>query len=134
MENQFNEMAKYVNKNKDLLDRLMDVLKRLDDRNLLRQGRGLYKKMKDWDEKMMQRKSLAYDDVENFPNKFIADYLFVLDELKGEIPLITEGISNWTKRLDEKWELLEQEIKQIHSEDLKDFNKELWNNGVGAIN
>ena len=76
MENQFNEMAKYVNKNKDLLDRLMDVLKRLDDRNLLRQGRGLYKKMKDWDEKMMQRKSLAYDDVENFPNKFIADYLY----------------------------------------------------------
>ena len=96
MENQFNEMAKYVNKNKDLLDRLMDVLKRLDDRNLLRQGRGLYKKMKDWDEKMMQRKSLAYDDVENFPNKFIADYLFVLDELKGEVPLITEGIINWT--------------------------------------
>jgi len=51
-----------------------------------------------------------------------------------KIPLITEGISKWTKILDEKWELLEQEIKQIHSEDLKDFNKELWNNGVGAIN
>ena len=134
MENQFNEMAKYVNKNKDLLDRLMDVLKRLDNRNLVRQGRGLYKKMLDWDEKMMQRKSLAYDDVENFPNKFIADYLFVLDELKGEIPLITEGIINWTEKLDAKWELLKKEIKQIHSEDLEDFNKELWNNGVGAVN
>ncbi len=134
MENQFNEMAKYVNKNKDLLDRLMDVLKRLDNKNLVRQGRELYKKMLDWDEKMMQRKSLAYDDVENFPNKFIADYLFVLDELKGEIPLITEGISKWTKKLDEKWELLKQDIKQIHSENLKDFNKELWNNGVGAVN
>ena len=47
MESQFTEMADYVKKNKDLLDRLSIVLKRIDDRDLIRKGRGLYKKMKE---------------------------------------------------------------------------------------
>lgn len=134
MESQFTEMADYVNKNKDLLDRLSIVLKRIDDRDLIRKGRGLYKKMKDWDEKMMQRKSLAYDDVENFPNKFIADYLFILDEMKGDIPIVTNGVINSMKRLDEKWMSLKDEIVQILNQDLKSYNKELWANGIGAVN
>jgi len=134
MESQFTEMADYVNKNKDLLDRLSDVLKRIDDRDLIRKGRGLYKKMKDWDEKMMQRKSLAYDDVENFPNKFIADYLFILDEMKGDIPIVTNGVINSMKRLDEKWMSLKDEIVQILNQDLKNYNKELWANEIGAVN
>ena len=134
MESQFTEMADYVNKNKDLLDRLSIVLKRIDDRDLIRKGRGLYKKMKDWDEKMMQRKSLAYDDVENFPNKFIADYLFILDEMKGDIPIVTNGVINSMKRLDEKWMSLKDEIVQILNQDLKNYNKELWANGIGAVN
>ena len=134
MESQFTEMADYVNKNKDLLDRLSIVLKRIDDRDLIRKGRGLYKKMKDWDEKMMQRKSLAYDDVENFPNKFIADYLFILDEMKVDIPIVTNGVLNSMKRLDDKWISLKDEIDQILNQDLKNYNKELWANGIGAVN
>jgi hypothetical protein len=107
---------------------------RIDDRDLIRNGRGLYKKMKDWDEKMMQRKSLAYDDVENFPNKFIADYLFILDEMKGDIPIVTNGVINSMKRLDEKWMSLKDEIVQILNQDLKNYNKELWANEIGAVN
>jgi hypothetical protein len=36
---------------------------------LKKDGEALVKKMKAWDEDMVQRKSKAYDDVENFPNK-----------------------------------------------------------------
>jgi len=38
--------------------------------------------MKTWDEEMVQRKSKAYDDVENFPNKFTANYLFLITRQK----------------------------------------------------
>ena len=136
MENQFSEMANYVNKNKKLLDRLSDVIKRIDNSksNLINQGLDLHKKMQEWDEKMMQRKSLAYDDVENFPNKFIADYLFIIDEMKGDIPILTNGVINSMKRLDEKWMSLKDEIVQILNQDLKNYNKELWANGIGAVN
>ena len=90
--------------------------------------------MKDWDEKMMQRKSLAYDDVENFPNKFIADYLFILDEMKGDIPIVTNGVLNAMKELDKKWISLRDEIVQILNQDLKGYNKDLWAKGIGAVN
>jgi len=37
----------------------------------------LVKDIEAWDNDMIQRKSKAYDDVENFPNKFTAEYLFI---------------------------------------------------------
>ena len=43
---------------------------------LKKDGEALAKKMKAWDEDMVQRKSKAYDDVENFPNKFTAIICF----------------------------------------------------------
>ena len=64
--------------------------------------------MDGWDKKMMQRKSLAYDDVENFPNKFLADYLFILDEIKGDIPNVSEGILKSLESLDKKMGFLKR--------------------------
>jgi hypothetical protein len=46
-------------------------------------GEALLKKMKAWDEDMVQRKSKAYDDVENFPNKFTANYLFMINQTES---------------------------------------------------
>ena len=59
---------------------------------------------------MMQRKSLAYDDVENFPNKFLADYLFILDEIKGDIPNVSEGIRI---ELNKKWNKYKYQANNI---------------------
>jgi hypothetical protein len=83
---------------------------------------------------MMQRKSLAYDDVENFPNKFLADYLFILDEIKGDIPNVSEGILKSLESLDKKWDSLKEEIDNINENDIPNFNNELWKSGIGALN
>lgn len=39
---------------------------------------------------MIQRKSKAYDDVENFENKFTADYMFLINHTESEIPSINQ--------------------------------------------
>src|SRR6201988_1433307 len=51
-------------------------------------GDALLKKMKAWDEDMVQRKSKAYDDVENFPNKFTANDLFLINQTERDIPRV----------------------------------------------
>jgi hypothetical protein len=57
---------------------------------LKKDGEALVKKMKAWDEDMVQRKSKAYDDVENFPNKFTANYLFLINQTESDIPKVNQ--------------------------------------------
>jgi hypothetical protein len=134
MEKNFNIMANYINSNKKLIDKLKDLLGEIEDSTIKNDGQILLNKMDSWDKKMMQRKSLAYDDVENFPNKFLADYLFILDEIKGDIPNVSEGILKSLESLDKKWEALKEEIDSINDNDIPSFNNVLWDSGIGAIN
>ena len=106
----------------------------IEDQTIKNNGQVLLNKMDGWDKKMMQRKSLAYDDVENFPNKFLADYLFILDEIKGDIPNVSEGILKSLESLDKKWDSLKEEIDNINENDIPSFNNELWKSGIGALN
>jgi hypothetical protein len=134
MEKKFNVMADYINNNKQLVDKLKNILGDIEDQTIKNNGQVLLNKMDGWDKKMMQRKSLAYDDVENFPNKFLADYLFILDEIKGDIPNVSEGILKSLESLDKKWDSLKEEIDNINENDIPSFNNELWKSGIGALN
>ena len=135
MESSFNEMAGYINENKKSIDKLSDMIDELDDNSEVKNnGNKLLKLMDNWDKKMMQRMSKAYDDVENFPNKFLADYLFILDEIKGDIPNVSEGILKSLKSHDEKWVELKKEIDEINQVNIPEYNKELWSIGIGALN
>ena len=55
------------------------------------------------DEDMVQRKSKAYDDVENFPNKFTADYLFLINQTESDIPRVNQPSLDLLKKLTNKW-------------------------------
>ena len=89
-------------------------------------------KIKAWDEDMVQRKSKAYDDVENFPNKFTANYLFLINQTESAIPRVNQGSIDRRKELDAKWEKLSARGKELQ-EAIPAFNKKLWEAGVGAI-
>ena len=106
-----------------------------DNSEVKNNGIKFLKLMDNWDKKMMQRKTKAYDDVENFRNKFLADYLFILDQIKGDIPNVSEGILKSLKSHDEKWIELKKEIDEINQINIPEYNNELWSNGIiGAIN
>ena len=96
-------------------------------------GQLLVKRMKTWDEEMVQRKSKAYDDVENFPNKFTAECLFVINHTDSSIPRVNKpSRDRWTE-LESQWSTLRAQAVQILDTDIPALNRQLWEAGVGAI-
>ncbi|MFM9904806.1 MAG: glycosyl hydrolase [Pyrinomonadaceae bacterium] len=93
----------------------------------------LLKKMKAWDEDMVQRKSKAYDDVENFPNKFTANYLFLINQTESDIPRVNQPSLDRKKQLDADWSILRSRALEIRDKDIPALNKRLWDAGLGAI-
>ncbi|PYS70724.1 MAG: glycosyl hydrolase, partial [Acidobacteria bacterium] len=96
-------------------------------------GEALVKKMKAWDEDMVQRKSKAYDDVENFPNKFTANYLFLINQTESDIPRVNQPSLDRMKELNTTWSALKTRGTEMLEKDLPALNKRLWDAGVGAV-
>jgi photosystem II stability/assembly factor-like uncharacterized protein len=102
-------------------------------KTLKQQGAALTQRMKQWDEDMVQRKSKAYDDVENFPNKFTANYLFMINHAESDIPKVTKPTLDRLQELTAEWSGLEARARQLLDTDIPAMNKQLWEAGVGAI-
>jgi photosystem II stability/assembly factor-like uncharacterized protein len=96
-------------------------------------GEALLKKLKAWDEDMVQRKSKAYDDVENFPNKFTANYLFMINQTESDIPKVNQPSLDRMKELNQQWAVLKARATEMLDKDLPSLNKRLWELGLGAI-
>ncbi len=89
--------------------------------------------MKAWDEDMVQRKSTAYDDVENFPNKFTANYLFMINQTESDIPRVNQPSLDRLKELNQEWARLKSRSDEMTSKDIPALNKMFWEAGFGAI-
>ena len=96
-------------------------------------GLALAKRMKAWDEDMIQRKSKAYDDVENFPNKFSANYMFLMNQTESDIPKVNQPSLDLLAALNTQWVVLKNRGTEILDKDIPAFNQLLWQTGVGAI-
>ncbi|MEY3369222.1 MAG: hypothetical protein RI973_2377, partial [Bacteroidota bacterium] len=101
--------------------------------DLTAEGRALLSAMKQWDEDMVQRKSKAYDDVENYPNKFTANYLFLINHVESDIPRVNQPSRERLKELSAEWAVLESRVRALLDRDIPAFNKKLWDAGFGAL-
>jgi hypothetical protein len=137
METDLNVMHRMVNSlynKKEQLETLLQSLPKDGKNAVLRsEGAALVQRIKQWDEEMVQRKSKAYDDVENFPNKFTANYLFMINHAESDIPKVTQPTLDRLKELNAMWATLQTRGQQLLEKDLPAFNKQLWDAGVGAI-
>ncbi|MGE3465746.1 MAG: WD40/YVTN/BNR-like repeat-containing protein [Pyrinomonadaceae bacterium] len=97
------------------------------------EGEALLKKMKAWDEDMVQRKTTAYDDVENFPNKFTANYLFLINQTESDIPRVNQPNRDLLRSMTAEWAALKGRADAITGQDIPRLNKMLWDAGIGAI-
>ena len=89
--------------------------------------------MTKWDEDMIQRKSKAYDDVENFPNKFTAEYLFLINQTESRIPRVNQSSRDRRAELDQQWAKLKATAEKFKNADIPAMNQKLWEAGIGAI-
>lgn len=98
-----------------------------------KEGQLLVQQMKAWDEDMVQRKSKAYDDVENFPNKFTANYMFLINQTESDIPKVNQPSLDLLKELTTEWMGLKKRADEILEKQIPAFNTLLWQAGIGAI-
>lgn len=96
-------------------------------------GDAVVQLLKAWDEDMIQRKSTAYDDVENFPNKFTAEYMFMVNQNESEIPRVNQPVLDLLKEYTPIWEALKARGLDLKNNLLPALNKQLWEAGVGAV-
>lgn len=131
------DMHRSINTIHDYKNQLSTILKRLPKAEkystIHTNGKALIKKMTEWDNKMIQRKSKAYDDVENFPNKLSANYLFLINQTESDIPKVIQPVLDRKKELDLEWTPLKKQATEIMEKEVVNFNKMLWDAGVGAI-
>ncbi len=109
------------------------ILKDIDDTSLKEAGKKLSDDLDAWDKEMIQRKSQAYDDVENFPNKFTAEYLFLINATNSEIPRVNRSSRDRKTELDRQWQGLKSRAETFMKTTIPEYNKELWEAGIGAI-
>lgn len=137
METEANIMHKTVNALDGSRKQLESVIQKLpaDSKfdGIRAAGKALLTKMKQWDDDMVQRKAKAYDDVDNYDNKFTANYLFVMNQTESDIPRVNQASRDRMKELDEKWVSLKARAKEIAEKDIPALNQQLWQAGVGAV-
>ncbi|HEU4932533.1 MAG TPA: hypothetical protein VFT48_10655, partial [Pyrinomonadaceae bacterium] len=137
METELTTMHRMVNNLYEKQKQLESLLGSLSSNEkysaLKKDGDALLKKMKAWDEDMVQRKSKAYDDVENFPNKFTANYLFLINQTESDIPRVNQPSVDRLKELNAQWATLKARGNELLNQDIPAFNKRLWDAGLGAI-
>jgi photosystem II stability/assembly factor-like uncharacterized protein len=126
-----------VNKLKEVQSQITLILKDLSEDekyNTVRsEGQAVIKKLQSWDEDMLQRKSKAYDDVENFPNKFTAEYIFLINQNDSDLPKVTQASKDRQAELDKQWEVLRSISEELINNIIPAYNKLLWDNGIGAL-
>lgn len=134
MENELNKMHKMIN---SLFNKQQQIQQLLASANLSaelkKEGQALVEKLKAWDEEMIQRKSLAYDDVENFPNKFTANYLFLINQTESDLPRVNQPSLDRQKELNAQWKTLQSRGNELLEKDIPAFNEKLWKAGIGSI-
>jgi len=137
MEDTYSSMHESVNKLNGLQTQLTNIVEKLptEEKYLSLRGKGqeLLKRIKTWDETMVQRKSKAYDDVENFPNGFTANYFFLINQTESDIPHVNQASLDRKKELDTQWVQLNKEVQRLLKNDIPTFNKALWDAGIGAL-
>ncbi len=128
------EMVNTLNSKREQLDLVLSTLPADEKFSALKkQGQSLSQSMKQLDEEMVQRKSKAYDDVENFPNKFTANYLFMINHTESDIPKVIKPTLDRLKELNTEWATLQSKGSALLDNQVPAFNKQLWDAGVGAV-
>ena len=137
MEQTLTQMHQMVNTEMEYQKQLSSFLDKIKENekyaSLYSEGQKLLKELKTWDESMIQRKSKAYDDVENFPNKFTANYMYLINQSESSIPKINKGSKDRRAELEKEWEQLKAIGDKLLNEEIPSFNKMVQEAGIGIL-
>ncbi len=136
MEKELTTMHRMINSMNEKRLQLESLIATLSDAkyaSLKTEATALAKKMKAWDEDMIQRKTKVYDDADNYPAKLTANYLFLINHTESAIPSVNKPSLDRRQELNAEWATLKSRGVEILEKDIPEMNKKLWEAGVGAV-
>ena len=137
MERELTVMHETVNRLHAIQERLSAVLAALPAGDkyaaIKKDGEALLAKLTAWDEDMVSRRTKVYDDVENFPQKFTANYIFLINQTESDLPRVNQPSRDRRAELDKEWAALKARSDAMVNEDIPALNRKLWEVGIGAI-
>ncbi len=137
MEREMTEMHQTVNRLHHIQEQLTTVLAGLKPGEpyaaIKHEGDSLVAKLLAWDGDMVSRKSKAYDDVENFAQKFAANYLFLINQTESDLPRVNQPSRDRRAVLEGEWTALRARSDVMLLQDIPALNRRLWALGIGAI-
>lgn len=120
------EIHQGVNRMRKAQKQINDLVNLIDDKPSLKavadSGRAVSKRIKLWEEKVIQPKSESNDDVINFENKLSADYIFLKGEMDTNIPYVTAGQKERLSELNALWQPLKAGMETLIQNDIARFN------------
>jgi 5-bromo-4-chloroindolyl phosphate hydrolysis protein len=137
IETSFNDIHKSVNQLAEARKQINDLMSLLENeaevKDVKEAGKVLVKRMTEWDEKLVQRKSQSNDDIINFVNKLSADYIFLRGEMDNNIPTVTQGARDQLAALEAVWQPLKKEYTTFVDKDIADFNNLCRTKSIGKV-
>ncbi len=120
------EIHQGVNRMRKARKQINDLVDLIDDKPNLKavadSGRAVAKRIKLWEEKVIQPRSESNDDVINFENKLSADYIFLKGEIDVNTPYVTAGQTARLSELNAIWQPLKTNMNLIIQNDIARFN------------
>ncbi|MBC8154481.1 MAG: glycosyl hydrolase, partial [Bacteroidetes bacterium] len=120
------EIHQGVNRMRKAQKQINDLVDLIDDKPNLKavadSGRAVAKRIKLWEENVIQPKSQSNDDVINFENKLSADYMFLKGEVDVNTPYVTAGQTSRLTELGTMWQPLKTTMNKLVQDDIARFN------------
>lgn len=127
LETSVNDIHTSIAKMQKISKQIKEVSTLLADKTELKtvveNGNAIVKKIKTWEDKLVQNKAESNDDIINFKNMLSADYIFVRGELDSNMPAVTDGQKQQLAALDAQWKALKNEMNDLINKDIAAFNK-----------
>jgi photosystem II stability/assembly factor-like uncharacterized protein len=118
---------------KQLEDRLPLLKEREDWKSLQDQAQELIKKMRSWEDELVQNKAKSNDDIINYVNKLSADYIFLKGEADVNIPYVTKGQEDQYTYLSALWSKHKATMQGLLDTELVALNRACRDKGVDGV-
>ncbi len=126
IENTIRVMHEAVNQMRSAKGQLVSYKKLLKDNEsaseLIKLGDSLVKRIKVWEEKLIQPNQKTFQDVINFHNQLNADFMHLKGFVDTAAPKVTKGAKERLNDLLGKWNTFEKERKAIVDNEMAKFN------------
>jgi hypothetical protein len=112
-----------MRKVKAQLESYMTLLKEKKEfSEILDQGKGILKKINDWENNLISSKQETFQDVINFPNRLNAEFLDLKSRADSHNPALTLGTKTRLYDLQQEWNKQKDNLNKIIKEEIARFN------------